>query len=198
MAEVHDDVCVEQVRTGMCVGPGFAEQLNLGERPAGPRSCFLHHAGSIGVLGPVECIDELSKSIVHVSCIDILSACFTGYKLFSAIFFTESCSSHTDMAGYGLPAYALRYEELNVGGTIASSKKKICWYMSFTEEPEEHLVALVHSKLSGKKQIFADGAIVYTTSEVCAAGLAEQQGAATLPYPTLHARAFFPNTGFHV
>lgn len=52
-----------------------------------------------------------------------------------------------------LPAFALDCTLENVGRTIASTKVRIRWHFVFNGQTDDHLVALVHSSLSGKKQV---------------------------------------------
>eukprot|EP01138_Halocafeteria_seosinensis_P002153 gb/GECG01002203.1/.p1 GENE.gb/GECG01002203.1/~~gb/GECG01002203.1/.p1 ORF type:complete len:554 (+),score=92.24 gb/GECG01002203.1/:1-1662(+) len=68
--------------------------------------------------------------------------------------------------GRGPPAYILSLDIQNVGRTIARSKKRITWKFVFEEDPDEHMVALLHSVTSGKKVIVLDGQTHYTDEEI--------------------------------
>ena len=52
---------------------------------------------------------------------------------------------------------SLSYECLDVGRTIKATKRRATWKFGFEGSSEEHAVVLVHSVVSGKKQVFVDG-----------------------------------------
>lgn len=55
---------------------------------------------------------------------------------------------------YGrVPAMALAFNQDNVGRTFAASKVRVTWHFVLNGQTQDHLVGLVHSSLSGKKQV---------------------------------------------
>lgn len=52
-----------------------------------------------------------------------------------------------------LPARALSYDVQQIGKTIAASKVRVTWKFVFEGNTEDHMVALVHSTVSGRKQV---------------------------------------------
>ncbi|KAG5180944.1 hypothetical protein JKP88DRAFT_200068 [Tribonema minus] len=67
--------------------------------------------------------------------------------------------------GPGQP-FQIYKEVANIGKTVESSKKRICWRFSFGEEGDEHEVVLEHSTLSGKKKLYVNGEQVFESQKV--------------------------------
>ena len=57
---------------------------------------------------------------------------------------------------YGrVPALALAFNMDSVGRLIASSKVRVTWHFVLNGQTSDHLVGLVHSSVSGMKQVRA-------------------------------------------
>lgn len=65
--------------------------------------------------------------------------------------------------GYPIQIY---FEAVDVGKSLAGTKKRIKWRFGWTESPEEQEVELVHSLVSGKKTVIEDGQEIHSATSV--------------------------------
>ena len=68
--------------------------------------------------------------------------------------------------------FALYLEYEDVGKQIKTSKKKITWKLGIGNGPEQHdhSVSLKHSVISGKKEIYVDGRMIFSHKDMFGSG----------------------------
>lgn len=86
----------------------------------------------------------------------------------------------------GQTARAIYVEVDDVGKRVKTSKKKVTWKLCFDGDPQDHVVMLKHSVMSGKKTLFVNGRQMYKTQNVFSA---ELDHSFSLPGHVLRVRA---------